>query len=216
METKTEEKTEKPDKTEKTEKSGVDEKGVPWENRAKESERKLAEAMKRLEDLEASKTERTDTRVGESELTQEELRRLVQNPRKYISDLYAEENFRRETPKALEWLKSQEGYEDGDLKLVQQTISEYGISDASAMKRAEAAWKIVSRAKLEKQLASLKADGQREREASAGRTEGKGKSETKTTTLKRSDLIKQLAEAQRKSDMNETVKIIDLLEDHRE
>jgi len=200
-----------------------DDKGVPWENRAKEFERKHAELLKENEALkaqiDAAPMESGGEDDGDGKTDQEETKKklleFVSDPDSYIESILLSRQAKRELPQAVAWLKEQSGYTPDDNARIAQVISEYGINHPSPLVRAKAAWQFIRSERLEKEAADKAADGKREKDASKTMPEGVGKSQAKGTGPKRADLLKQLAAAENRGDWQQSSELINLLEDVR-
>lgn len=179
----------------------VDDKGVPYMNRVKELERKYQEAMEKLEKLQEESPEPEPVPQPDAELQE-----LVKNPKAYTARVLQELQLKAETPKAVEWLQSQEGY---DREEVLRTIREHNLEYIpSPMQQAKAAWEIVQKEKLAKKIKDF--------EANPHSTEPPGKSVPSGPKPKRADLIAKLKEASLLGNDDEKARIIGLLEDVRE
>ena len=196
----------------------TDDKGVPWENRAKEFERKLSDAQARLQELETRRSEPAPAPADEekaAEMKKQKILEFVEDPEGYIERRLVEREWRREEPQAVDWLKTQ-GMTDEDKPRISQIIKEHGISAPSPMARAKAAWKILRSETLEKEFSSKEADRKREDSVTRSMPDGSSRSTPTKTGPKRAELVAQLRDASRSGDMQKEIQLINLLEDVRE
>lgn len=194
-----------------TPKPEVDDKGVSWENRAKEMERKLKAAEARANEL-AQKVETTKPQPSVDERKAAVERRLmefVEDPDNYLERHYQERKFRDELPEAEQWLRTQEGYSPEDDSRIGAIIQEHGLNQPSPKLRAKAAWKILKAEKLEREFS----DKKREDRVSKSAPDGNGRS-TPTNSGKpsRADLLKDLRKSR---NAQEQAAILGKLEDTR-
>ena len=192
----------------------ADEKGVPWENRAKEMERKHGEAIKRIQELEARVSQPATEPAAEevAEAKKQKIAEFVEDPDAYIDRKVQEREFKRRLPEAISWLKSQSGFGEGDDVVVDRVIHENGLVHPDPMLRAKAAWGILKAERLEREFS----EGQRRDRISSSMPEGSGRSVQKQDAPKRADLISQLKTAQKQGDHQGTLRLLSQLEDVRE
>lgn len=198
-----------------------DEKGVPWENRAKEAQRKYDEAMSRLNDLESRMNQSKAGETSPEETAKQREARLqefVSDPDSYIERKITERRLQEEYPRALAWIKEQKGFNaDQDMVQITRIIKDYGLeTNPSFMSRARAAWDILKAQKLEKEFTDLTSDRTREQALGKGRPEGAGKAVPPQTAPKRSEVLAKLHEAQKRGDYMKSAEYISMLEDVRE
>jgi hypothetical protein len=184
--------------------SDKDERGVDWKNRAMEYERKL-------KDLETKVTamQPPPAPVVPPD-TQKELEHFVADPQGYLENHYQRRRFQEELPKAEKWLSEQAHFPGWDR--AKEVIRNHGIDFSDPHRGARTVNEILKAEALEREFNEKK----REKDVTKSGPEGGSRSapvENKTT---RRDLIKQLAAAQRKGDLNESMRLIDKLEDVRE
>ena len=188
-------------------KEAVDETGVPYKNRIKELERKLKEKEEMLASLEIE--EEPEEKVNTAQLTKQELSRLVEDPKKYISDRYAELKFQEEIPKATAWLGSRKGYTSNDDVEIVRLIREHNLQNSFPMKRAVTSWKLLQQERSE----SSNVDSERVSRISSTSPEGSGRTVPLKTGPSKQELLKQLELASTKGDFGEEVRLNELLED---
>lgn len=178
-----------------------DERGVDWKNRAMEYERKYKE-------LEAKVPAKEPTpQLPEDK--QKRLMEFVEDPDGYLDRHYQERKFREELPVAEDWLSKQPHFSGWDR--VKDLVKEHQIG-GSPMRAARTVSELLKAEALEREFSDKK------------RTETISKSSpdtvSRTTTVDnkttRRDLIKQLAKAQAKGDMQESARLLDKLEDVRD
>ena len=190
-----------------------DERGVPWEQRAKEYERKFNELRGEVDALKARPEPVPEPKVDQEEAVKQELVRLAQNPRGYIQEVLTETDFKKELPKAESWIKTQEGYSSSDDSEIARVIKEHHINSPSPMVRAQTAWKLLQSEKLSKELASLRSNQERE-SGQRSAPDNSGRS-AQTQTPKRSELLAKLRDAERRGDNHASAALLDQLEDAR-
>jgi len=200
----------------------VDDKGVPWENRAKENERKLEAAQKEIDALKARVSSIPEPRYEEPspEVIQEEkkkrLMEFVEDPDGYIERQITQKEHRKEVPLAQQWLKTQPQYSPEDDSRIVQIIQERELFNQSPMKRAQTAYEILKAEKLEREFSKYKQDSSRETSLGQAMGEGTGRSVKKENAPRRSDLLKELAQAEKAQDYRRAAEIGDMLSDVRE
>lgn len=202
--------------------SAVDEKGVPWENRAKEFERKLQDLQAKYEELQSTSEEvptpvESPTKEQLEEMTKQELLEFVRvGPKAFFDKVLSEKSYKEQLPQAGDWIKNQSGYIEEDQARLIQIEREHNLT-GMPLSVAKTAWKILQAEKLEKEFQALRSNQTREDTVSNQKTEGTGKSiPAGTGKLKRSDVIKLLAEAQKSGDYVKSQECIGMLEDLRE
>lgn len=216
------------EETKDVKKEEVDDKGVPLANRFKEFERKMEEKYeKRLEEQRRELEELKNMRLGQvppqtnidnnpEQLAKAELMDVVKGPKDFVRQVLQEERFKNQVPEAEAWLARQKGYSTEARARVDALIFENKLNTPwhMPMERAQMAWKLYEAETL-LQKKDSDTDEQR-REASARETggEGKGKTIPKNSVNVHNELIKRLAAAEAKGDMDESIKIMDLLQDH--
>lgn len=196
-----------------TAETGKDERGVPWEQRAKEFERKFNEAKAEAETLKASRVEEPKVE------TQEELRKRLEDfatdPDGYIERVYEGRKRKEEFSNVIPFLKSQEGYTSEDNVRLVQIEKDYDLQSSSPLARARAAWDILQKEKLAVEVGKLRSNSGREAELKSG-PEGSGRSAPQSNTPKRAELLAQLAISEKKGDLQSSAKLVDMLSDVRE
>lgn len=209
----------KPDSSSPAE--SVDEKGVPWKNRAMEQERKNADAQLRLEEYESRLAELEETasktKAGSAQPTPDQvnakLGEFVKDPDAYIDRKVKEREFQDQLLKVVPWLKNQEGFVEEDKLRLLQIEREHSLGGAP-LQVAKTAWSLLQTEKLAAKLKSLSADTSREKTLSETQIEGTGKSVPSTEgKLTRKDVLAKMANTQ---NWNDYAKYVDMLEDIRE
>jgi len=204
-------------------KTEVDAKGVPLENRIKEMERKLQDkydkelaALKQEQEAFKASLNAQDEPKPE-DAAKEELLRFVKSPKDYIRGTLSETRFQDEIPQAENWLRSQKGYSKDDDDKIVQIIRERKLNNPymSPRERAETAWEILESRKLREKQTSQTDDERREASIRKTSTEEGGRSTSVKTGPTRADLIKKLAEAESKGDLDKAIQLTSLLEDVR-
>jgi len=200
-------------------KEDVDERGVPLLNRVRELERKLREAEERLAQSEEEEETRGESQnssnVDLSNLTRQELQRLVEDPRKYVSSILQEHRIKDESFRAQDWLRSQEGYsKDIDGELV-KTMRETGLFEAAMdpMQKARLLWKLYKMDKEESVKSKESSDQGRTTKVKSTSPEGSGRVVPLKTGPTKQELIKQLIQAGKDQNFEEEVRINEALEE---
>lgn len=189
----------------------TDPRGVPWENRAKELERKLNAAVAEIETLKnPAKPSSVDDRQKEKERI---IMEFVEDPQGFISREHQRLKFQEELPQAESWLKSQPNFSEADTQRLGEIIRENGIMAPSPMLRARAAYKILAAEKIEREFQ----DKQRQEKVKSTSPDAPQRSaNTVDNKPKKAELVEQLRKAQIKGDMNESTRLILALEKVRE
>ena len=198
----------------------IDGKGVPWENRAKEFERKLLETQERLQEMEeaSARAENEGLNVPKSEevLKKEQLDKLnkfVEDPDAYIENKLAKREYERQLSVAREWIQGQSGITEEDKRELIRIERDYSLTGPPS-NVAKSAYKILQNEKASKEVQELKAQFARETSLSQTKTEGSGKSVSDIgKNLKRKDIIDAMSKTQNWMDY---VKYVDMLEDVKE
>jgi len=198
-----------------------DERGVSWENRAKEYERKLEETRREMEELKAripgNGTNGQDSRQEDSaEAKKNKILDFVNDPDAYIEQQVRLREAKRELPQAAQWLRSQDGFKSEDEQRIAAVIQEYGLIDPSPMVRAKAAWRILQGEKLEKELAAGRSGKAREESIMRASPDGTARTSPSKQQKSRKELLVMLRDAEQKGDFQESARVVDLLEDARE
>lgn len=203
----------------------VDDKGVPLSNRLKELERKLqdkyekelAETRRELQELKSSfEPKKTDN--GTEDIAKADLMEFVKNPKGFMRSAYEEVEFQRQIPQAESWLKTQKGYSSSDDERILQIIKENKLNTPyhSPMERATTAWRLLNAEKHEKQASSQTDEEKREASLQRSSAEGTGKATPKQAPVTRTDILRKLAEAEAKGDLDASIKYTSMLEDVRQ
>lgn len=123
--------------------SKVDERGVSWENVAREYERKFKEVSERQAQMEQYLASQRQPSAEESaeDVRMKVLQQFATDPDGFVQTQVKRAMYAEQTTKALEWVKSQEGYQPDDDKALASIIREYGLN-APPLKKAEAAWNL--------------------------------------------------------------------------
>lgn len=209
----------------------VDDKGVPLTNRFKEFERKMDEkyakeleqTRKELDELKSQRqfnqqapTAQQQNNFIEKNDPKEKLLKFVEDPDAYIEQKVQQREFQRQVPEAEAWLQSQKGYSKDARARVEALIFENKLNTPyhTPMERARMAWKLLEAERINNQVESQTDEQRREAVAMASGGEGRGKTVPKDTTNTHNELIKKLAAAEAKGDMDTSIKIMDMLQDH--
>lgn len=187
----------------------VDAKGVPWENRAKEFERKYEEMRSKNEEFEARMARLESPKVDathedQAAVGREKLQEFVSDPDAYLERRLLEREFQREIPQAESWLRTQPDFSKEDESRVAQIIRENGLSQPSPMLRAKAAYKLLKAEKLERDFV----DRTRQNQAQGAMLEGTGRSTPKQDGPTRDELLKQLAKADNEGDFMKSALLV--------
>lgn len=179
--------------------SGIGPDGVPWENRAKEYERKYNDLLTRLDDIEAkvtsdSKEEKVSKGSG-TDVKQEKIAKFVDDPDIYIRNLMMQREIEKEKPEAIAWLHSQTGYDlSKDDFEITRVIKERNLS-GSPKSVAKTAWDVVYKEKLENELKAYKEGRNLDVKSTP---EGLGKSVPHNTGASRAEMLQKLKEVSSK------------------
>jgi len=185
--------------------SGVekDDKGVLWENRAKEYERKLGELSGRYEKLETYVSENVKPVVPEPNVAEEarlaKLEALAADPQGYIDQQVAVQLNKQKIETSVTWLEAQKEYKPEFKEGVRQIIRNNGMS-GDPMKVVDTAWKLYKMDNPDKfeNERSSQVDS-REQDVNQYRTAGPGRIGAVKQTDARKELLKELSKAQGKS-----------------
>lgn len=208
----------------------VDSKGVPLENRFKELERKiedkyqkeLEQTRKELEELknarqfnQAAPVEKNQNFVEKND-PKEKLQEFVADPDAYIERRVLQREFNRQVPEAEAWLKRQEGYSTEARARIDALIFENKLNTQNhfPMERASIAWKLYQAENSAKSREDKADEQRRENALKSSSIEGNGRNAPKDSVNVHNELIKKLAAAEAKGDMDESIKIMDMLQDH--
>lgn len=180
----------------------ADAKGVPWENRAKEFERKYEEQRLEFEDMKARMANletpvRETSKEDEAAEGREKLQQLVKDPDAYIERRLMERELQRELPAAESWVRSQPDFMKEDEIRLAQIIKEHGLSQPSPMLRAKSAYRILKAEKLEREFV----DKTRQSNVQGAMLEGSGRAAPKKDGPSRNDLLNQLRDAEKSGDI---------------
>lgn len=208
-------------------KTEVDEKGVPLTNRFKELERKmeekyakqLEENRKELDELKNMRNFNTQVPANnfiEKNDPKEKLLKFVEDPDAYIEQKVQQREFARQIPEAENWLQSQKGYSKDARTRVDALIFENKLNTPfhTPMDRARTAWNLYEGELSKKGLDAQADEERRENAISRVSGEGKGKNVPKNDVNIREELIKKLAASEAKGDMEASIRIMDMLQDH--
>jgi hypothetical protein len=179
-----------------------DPRGVSWENRAKELERKLQSVEAKM-----------NAAPKPPELPEDKQKRLmefVEDPDGYMDRHYQQRKFNEELPVAEKWLAQQPHFTTWDD--AKALISEHGISFHSPSKAVKTVNELLKARALEREFSEKK----RVETVEKSSPEGSVRTAPVNGKPKRHDLIKQLAAAQRKGDSQASYRILNQLEDVRE
>lgn len=191
--------------------TGVDENGVPWQNRAKENERKLQEALTRVNDLESKLSKSADPKEAQAEIN-EKLVAFTRDPDAYIERKHQESEYKRQISDVVPWLEKQQGFTQEDKTRLVAIEKEHGLN-GMPLDVAKSAWRIRQAEKFEQELSKLKSETTRDTRLSETRTEGTGKTSSDgSTKLTRADILKKMSETE---NWNDYAKYVDQLEDTR-
>ncbi len=188
-------------------KTDVDAKGVSWENRAKEMERKYRDLEAKVNAPAPQPESRDDRAKGNEQLLQD----FVANPVEVMDRHYQMRKFQDELPVAENWLKTQDYFSPEDQDRLGQIIRENGFTQPSPMARARAAYAILKGEKLEREFS----DKKREDKISKTAPDSGGKTAPVDGKPNRNDVLKLLAKAQAKRDHHESARLLGVLEDTR-
>lgn len=194
-----------PSKSSEKPSGSVDERGVSWENRAKEFERKFAESQKKNEDL-AKAVQSLETKMVElvektsppepqnkQELTrQERLQNLASDPDSFVDRKIHEALYKIELERAAGWLRSQEGYKSEYDAGIGETVKKYGLS-GTPKQNAETAWRLfkLDNPDMFPALRSTQTDN-RDQDIRKYQVSGPGRPGPIEHSDKRKELLKQL------------------------
>lgn len=184
-----------------------DNRGVSWENRAKEMERKYAELHAKVEAMNQPKPNPDDPAKQKERVIME----FVEDPHGFVDREIQKRKHSEELPEAESWLRSQPHYASTDDARIGEIIRENQLLHPSPKMRAKAAYNILKAEKLEREFA----DKKRESDVTKSSPDGSARSAPVKTEVTRRDLIKQLDLAQRRGDSNESYRILSKLEDVR-
>lgn len=207
----------------------VDDKGVPLANRFKEFERKMEE--KYAHDLEQTRKELDELKnmrqfnsqaptqtqnFIEKNDPKEKLQRFVEDPDAYIEQRVQQRKFQDQVSEAEVWLQSKEGYSKDVRARIDALIFENKLNTPYHMPldRARTAWKLFEAEHNAKSLDAQADENRRESTVKSLGGEGKGKNAPKDSVNIHNELIKKLAAAEAKGDMDASIKYMDMLQDH--
>lgn len=200
-----------------------DHRGVPKKNVDSEWKRKYEELASETEQIRARMSQIEDqgkkaaNPEDDTEARRKKIEDFVSDPDAYIEKRVRDREFARELPNAVEWLKSQKDYSHKDEAEIARIIRENGLNHTpSPMARAKSAWKILQAERLSSEFESRKMDMEREEVLKKNGPDGSKRSANVNTSPKRDELIKKLAEAEKKGDMMASARLLDKLEDTRE
>lgn len=182
-----------------------DSRGVSWENRAKEMERKYKDLEARVNSM--------NQPPAKPELPEDKQKRLmefVDDPDGYLDNYYQKRKFDEELPQAEDWLAKQPHFTNWDH--AKAKLREHGINFASPLRAVRTLNEILKAEALEREFSEKKRETAVEKSAPEGST----RTVPVNTKPKRHDLIKQLAAAQRKGDTQTSYRLIAQLEDVRD
>lgn len=204
----------------------VDEKGVPLENREKELERlrqiksELEQTRQEVAELkvrqaESAKVEPTQEQLDET--ARDEILKFAKAPKPYLVneiEAYLQTREMKESvTKVVPWLEQQAGYKPEDNARLLEIEREYGLAHPNLLERAKTAWNILQKDRLVKELETLKSESRRETTLNQSMSEGSGKSVQQTNKPKRSELLAELAKAEKEHNRDRSNQILGLLED---
>lgn len=203
----------------------VDEKGVPWSNRVKELERKLTDREREFQELQTWKQNYEAEQVRETQTQpdpKEKLMQFVGNPDGYIESLVEarekkrmDENYKSELTRVRPWLATQKEYKQEDDVRLLEIEREYALSHPSPLQRVSKAYDILQKEKALARFNSTDDDKKREEQIRNNAPEGTGKATSKDRPITRNDLLRKLADAEAKGDLDASIKLISALEDVR-
>lgn len=202
-----------------------DEKGVSLYNRQREFEAKLeAKYAKELEQTRKELDELKNMRnlppqtpnIVEKNDPKEKLMRFVENPDAYIEQTLQAREFQRQIPEAERWLSQQKGYSKEARARVDALIFENKLNTPyhTPMERATTAWKLYEREVTNATNDSVQDESRREASITKSGGEGNGKTVPKVSVNTHNELIKKLAAAEKSGDIDASIKILDMLQDH--
>lgn len=174
----------------------VDERGVPYQNRIRELERKLKEAEERLRLSEEPESDPEPEKAPSGGFSND-LNELVRNPKEYIQKALAEQRFQEEIPEAQKWLNAQTGYTSADDAELVRIMRESGLQTSSLfpLKRAQTAWRILKAERLEQEKNTSKNDDVRTSKIRSTSPEGSGRVVPVKTGPSREEAMKNLEQA---------------------
>ncbi len=184
--------------------SEKDERGVSWENRAKEYERKMKELETKVNQMAAPK----EPAVPED--TQKLLGDFVSDPAKFLDNHYQQRRYQEDLPKAEKWLSEQPHFQDWEK--AKALIREHRIDFSDPIRGARTVSDLMKKESLEREFSEKK----RETTVNKSGPDGGSRSTPVATKTTRRDLIKQLQKAQAKGDLQESTRILGALEDVRD
>lgn len=187
--------------------SDKDERGVSWENRAKEYERKMKELETKVNQMSAPK-EPAAPPVPED--TQKILGDFVQDPARFLDNHYQARKFQEELPKAEKWLSEQPHFQDWEKAKV--LIREHRIDFTDPHRGARTVSDLMKKEALEREFSEKK----REDTVNKSGPDGGSRSKPVESKTTRRDLIKQLQVAQKRGDLQESTRLLGALEDVRD
>jgi len=177
--------------------SAVDDKGVPWMNRAKEMERKYGELESRSKELEAKlngvigKLAETGVNVldhSDEARKRERLTTFASDPDAFTDSKIEEAMFRLEGREAADWLQAQEGWKPEYGTEIGRIIQEEGLF-SRPLKRAKTAWSLLKDSHPDFVRAREEA---RAKELSRYQVSGPGRSAPVPESQEEQDLLKAL------------------------
>lgn len=180
--------------------SSVDERGVPWENRAREFERKFNELAPKLEALQSQMVELVEkanpTPVNNAEEARmSKLQALAQDPEGYVQQKINAALRQKEAEDAAKWLRSQKDYRSEFDEEIGKVVRKYALS-GQPQSNAEAAWRLFRLDNPDKfPQDKTRQEDSRERDIRQYQTVGPGRVGPIEQTDKRKELLKQLGAA---------------------
>lgn len=191
----------------------VDDRGVPWENRAKEFERKFAETQGKLEQVTAylqnMEAERNRHRgPTEDEVRTAKLQELAKDPESFVEQAVEQRLVKQEVVSAAEWVRSQEDYKpEIEVELV-RIMQEHNLG-GRPLQKAKTAMKILQ---MEKPDLFPKSKQVRDRELNQYRSEGQGRVAPPAPTESKDELLQKLAKARNSREQAELLNKITYLD----
>ena len=188
-----------------TSKEGADKRGVSWENVAKEQLRKneqLAEKVAQMEQYLKERHQPTSQETDE-EVRMRVLQMFTQDPKNFVQTLVKEQLNVEKTSKALDWVKSQEGYQPEDDVALAAIIRENGLG-GSPDRKVETAWKLFKLANPDRfQPKKVDQADNRDKEVNRYRVAGPGRMASGSSSDERKKLLKSMLSAPSVSEQTE-------------
>jgi hypothetical protein len=182
-----------------------DERGVSWENRAREYERKYGELAQKMEQVEQYLTQkeqestRSNSPNAEEEAKRLQLQNLASDPEAYVQQRIQAEMYKAEAARAAEWVRSQEGFKPEHEKGILETIQKYSLG-GPPMQKAELAWRLFKMDASKTSPNRSKQEESRDKEVRKYQVEGPGRVGPAPKSDARKELLDKLKNAKSRTE----------------